>query len=435
MLNPVKERDYANTIAARGFGRRPGKWRGAGMKSALLERIVQAVVYEGYILYPYRASAKKNQRERFTFGRVYPEGYSVARKGAEAAMCQTECLVRGGGAGGRIEVTLGFLQAMPGRGEAKWFEARERNVVLTVAIEGGDAREDFSIAGTALRGVLEVSVTRVGAAKGSGATLGGEIFKVRARATNFTGISELECAEPDAVLARTFASTHFVLEACGGEFVSALDPPADVAEEAKGCKNIGVWPVLVGDEKRGERGTVLASPIILYDYPRIAPESPGPFFDGTEIDEMLTLRVMTMTDGEKLEMRRVDEQARRLLERTEASGARELMGMHGVMRRTEGAEEFFNPARPVEAVVVEGRTLRAGSSVRVRPRRRADAIDMMLEGKLAKIEAIEQDAEGKVHLALVIDGDPGADLGMARLPGHRFFYGVDEVEPAEGTAK
>jgi hypothetical protein len=96
------------------------------------------------------------------------------------------------------------------------------------------------------------------------------------------------------------------------------------------CTNASLWPVLVGGD--GQRDTLLASPIILYDYPQIAPESPGDLFDGTEIDEILTLRILTMTDAEKAEMRQTDERARALLERTEALSAEALMGLHGTMR-------------------------------------------------------------------------------------------------------
>jgi hypothetical protein len=77
---------------------------------------------------------------------------------------------------------------------------------------------------------------------------------------------------------------------------------------------------------------LLLSPIILYDYPKTSPESAGDFFDGTEMDEMLTLRVLTLTDAEKDEMRRGDQRARRILERTEALTSEEMLQAHGVVR-------------------------------------------------------------------------------------------------------
>ena len=87
-----------------------------------------------------------------------------------------------------------------------------------------------------------------------------------------------------------------------GEFVSLLEPPPEFQEAAAACSNVGTWPVLAGEP--GQRDTVLSSPIILYDYPQIAPESPGDLFDGTEIDEILSLRILTLTDEEKSAMRR-----------------------------------------------------------------------------------------------------------------------------------
>jgi hydrogenase maturation protease len=77
---------------------------------------------------------------------------------------------------------------------------------------------------------------------------------------------------------------------------------------------------------------MLSSPIILYDYPRVAPESPGDFFDGTEIDEMLTLRIMTLTDEEKVAMAAVDDRASALLARTEALARERLFALHGTVR-------------------------------------------------------------------------------------------------------
>ena len=175
---------------------------------------------------------------------------------------------------------------------------------------------------------------------------------------------------------------------------------------------------------------MISSPIILYDYPKIAPESPGDLFDAAEIDEILTLRIMAMTDQEKREMRNVDEQARRILERTETLPEEHLLKMHGVLRGVHSVDEdFFNPATRIETVSVEGVQLQAGSRVRIRPKGRADVMDLALAGKMAVIEALECDAEDRIQLALVLEDDPGKDLGMLRQPGHRFFYGVDEIEP------
>jgi hypothetical protein len=81
------------------------------------------------------------------------------------------------------------------------------------------------------------------------------------------------------------------------------------------------------------------------------------------------------------------------------------------------------------AVRIQGTEVKEGDLVRLRPRRSADILDLALKGKLATVEAIEQDLEGQTHLAVVLVDDPGRDLGMLRQPGHRFFFSIEEVEP------
>ncbi|MEP6809173.1 MAG: hypothetical protein ABI992_02940 [Chthoniobacterales bacterium] len=442
------------------------------MNTALVEKVVNAVLYEGYILYPYRASSKKN-RERFTFGRVYPEDYSIAQEGAEPFVMQTECLVRNESKDARLNISVRFLHPMAREvgmlaapivelpanetpefevvpdlqvGEQlyqTWQEVVERCVELPpIALrDAAQISHAFEFSGSrtlepirsengkisallvrrqdAVRGTVEVMTQPIDAA----------VFKVSVRVSNRTPLPVTEMENQSAVIMRTFTSTHTILQAEGGEWLSLTDAPPEYAEATAACKNIGAWPVLVGEEAKGDRDAMLASPIILYDYPQIAPESPGDLFDGLEIDEILTLRVMAMSDAEKVEMRQVDEQARRILERTENMPSDHLLKMHGVMKNVRSLDEdFFNPGVKLETATVGGKSLKAGDRVRIRPKKRADAMDMVLDGKIAVIEAVEQDLEGGVQLALVLDDDPGRDLGMMRQPGHRFFYGTDEVE-------
>jgi hydrogenase maturation protease len=135
----------------------------------------------------------------------------------------------------------------------------------------------------------------------------------------------------EAALEQTLCSCHTVLRAGGGcQFVSMTDPPDALRAEAEACVNEGTWPVLVGEP--GEGGVLLSSPIILEDHPRIAPESPGDLFDGGEIDQMLVLNILSLTDEEKAEMRATDPKAREILERTEALTNDELMALHGTIR-------------------------------------------------------------------------------------------------------
>lgn len=426
------------------------------MNQTLIDTVVHAVLYEGYILYPYRTFAKKNH-QRFTFGRVYPEAYSFAGNGAEPSLMQTECLVKAPPST-PLEVTVRFLHPMTrdigalavplrklpapdnpdffhvvpaleieGRLFPGWQEAVERTVRVpaqTLAALRAPAKRKipFSLpASRTIEPILDhhqhiagVIVRRQEAVEGhvelTVEPVDGQVFKIAVRIVNRTPIPSAALDDPNEIVMRTFASTHTILHAQGGEFLSLIDPPAAYTQTAAACLNIGTWPILVGDEKKKERDTMISSPIILYDYPKIATEGrgDGDLFESSEIDETLTLRIMPMTAEEKREM-------------------------HGAMRGTRALDEaFFNPAIRLQAVSINGISLREGDLVRVRPKSKADALGVALAGKIAVIESIEQDAENKTHLALVLENDPGRELGLVRQPGHRFFYGTDEVEPLEG---
>ncbi len=156
------------------------------------------------------------------------------------------------------------------------------------------------------------------------------VFKVTVKIQNLTEFENADKQSRDTALMRSLVSTHTILTAKNGEFISLLEPPDELSEAVAGCENIKTYPVLAGNE--GEKDCVLSSPIILYDYPQIAEESQGDLFDGAEIDEILTLRIMTLTDDEKREMRGIDEHARRILERTENMPEEQLMKMHGAMK-------------------------------------------------------------------------------------------------------
>ncbi|MBO0703460.1 MAG: hypothetical protein J2P38_11040, partial [Candidatus Dormibacteraeota bacterium] len=193
------------------------------------------------------------------------------------------------------------------------------------------------------------------------------------------------------------------------------------------------WPVLVGDP--GTADVMLASPIILEDHPRVAPESPQDLFDATEIDEILSLRILTLSDAEKAELRRTDARAAALLERTESLTPEEFLRLHGTLRDVGGNAEaledlqVWGEPEPLEAVPWAHGTLRVGDRVRLCPGPGADVMDLCLGGRPARVESILQELEGRVQVAVLVDGDPGADLGELRLPGHRFFFQLHEVAP------
>jgi hypothetical protein len=323
--------------------------------------IADAVLYEGYILWPYRRSALKNQR-RWTFGGVYPRAHSAAHPDDPWTM-RTECLLEGG-PDASLAVRVRFLHVVArqvarvasgglepvdeltidGARHVTWGEAVEREIAVgpadagaiavcgrRVAIDVPEAsvREDLrapdgTLAGALLRswrgldGAVEVSAERLDTA----------LWRISVTVANTT---PWDGDDREAALERTFCSTHTVLETGGGgAFVSLTDPPEALRAHAEACENAGTWPVLVGEP--GATGTLLSSPIILEDHPRIAPESPGDLFDGGEIDQMLVLNILSLTDDEKAEMRATDPRAREILERTEALTPEEIMRLHGTIR-------------------------------------------------------------------------------------------------------
>ena len=326
--------------------------------------IADAVLYEGYILWPYRRSAMKN-RQRWTFGGVYPRAHSEGRADDPWTM-QTECLLEVEDDDARVEVRVRFLQVVGRHVLAErehglepvdeltvdeklylsWQEAREREVVVpalrpaalaeprTVEIDVPAAREreelidrrgrrvgELERSWRTLRGNVEVASTR----------LEPRLYRLGVRISNespWSGAGREDAHE------QTFASTHTALRADRGAFVSLTDPPAHVHGHAEACRNEGTWPVLVGEP--GERHMLLSSPIILEDHPRIAPESPGDLFDGGEIDQLLTLSILSMTEDEKREMRATDPRGREILERTEALSPEQLMRLHGTIREFDG---------------------------------------------------------------------------------------------------
>jgi hydrogenase maturation protease len=316
--------------------------------------IADAVLYEGYILWPYRRSALKNQ-QRWTFGGVHPRAHSEGREDDPWTL-QAQVLVEAG-PDAVVEVEVRFLHvvrrdvarrtaaglapvdelSVDGERHLAWEEAVERELALPprslrelaagesapISITAETTVEELGEEGAVVRGWEALE----GSLRASAEPLREGLQRLTVRIENTTPWPGGARAQ---ALRRSFCSTHAVLRTQGAGFVSLADPPADLAADAAGCRNEGLWPVLLGEQ--GERGVVLASPIILDDHPRIAPESPGDLFDGGEIDQMLVLNILSLTDEEKAEMRDSDPRAREILERTEALSEEELMNLHGAVR-------------------------------------------------------------------------------------------------------
>jgi len=299
------------------------------MNRELATKIANAVLYEGYMLYPYLPSAIKN-RQRWSFGILYPPAYHEVGLGTERAQMHSECLVQVTG-NPVLHLQLRFLQLVGCEGGE---EGSERSFDCELSI-GRVAQHSFpfvfagdSVAGTQreITGTISVATAK----------LNDDVVKLTTEVTNTSSLAS-DPHDRDAALFSSLFSTLTILGITGGEFVSLLVPPEDLREAVAQCKNVGNFPVLVGAE--GERDMMLCSPIVLYDYPQIAPESAGDFFDGTEMDEMLTLRVMTLTDDEKSQMRMGDNHVRNLLQRTEANAREQLMRTHGTIRSLRPVNE------------------------------------------------------------------------------------------------
>jgi len=337
----------------------------------LIDQVATAVLYEGYILYPYRSSSVKNQ-QHWNFGVIYPRTYTEARGGADSWSMQTECLLLPNDET-ELEVKVKFLQLVDrtvaklqnplykwpiegdpvlervdrlelnGQSYQSWEEATEREVSISCGsirdLEQAPQSHEFIFVENRTLEPLRDDANRVvavilrqsgflkGEAQLSIESAGVDLFRLRLLLINLTPFDvEGERMRPTALKA-SMLSVHSIAGITSGEFISMFDPPDQFRSAAAACSNVGTWPVLVGDE--GERDTILSSPIVLYDYPRIAEESAGELFDNTEIDEILSLRVMTLTNEEKRAMRAADDRARRLLERIEALPIEQFRTMHG----------------------------------------------------------------------------------------------------------
>jgi hypothetical protein len=211
---------------------------------------------------------------------------------------------------------------------------------------------------------------------------------------------------------------------------------------------VHTFPVLAGE--RGRPDLVLSSPILLYDHPQVAPESPGELHDAAEIDEILSLRTLTLTDAEKQEARATDPRAAAIVDRVEGMAPEVLSRLHGTLRSPgtgsggseaprssvpwwdPGADSSVSPG--TDAVVVAGERVSKGSRVRLRPHQHGtDAHDMFLDGRTARVEAVLLDVDGSRHVAVTIEDDPGADLN--RLYGRFRYFSPDEVEPLTGCGE
>jgi hypothetical protein len=509
--------------------------------------VADAVLYEGYLLYPYRATSSKNQ-SRWQWGVLGPPGAAANGLGEEPDM-STSCLVRGG-PDAAVRVHLRFLQLQARGVEARcveaevageparyepvaelragsrtwmsWDEAVAHEIELgpcplsdlaeardfEIEVPGGEDIEALHSDGPnadgvgrlvrrrrSLSAVVRVSAEPVDhelppqrsdsqvAMTTSESDLSGGTGLIRLRVAVQNTAAEPAVDDKASAVAMSFIGTHLLLTASDAQFVSLLEPPDDAQEAVAGCEQRRCWPVLAGEP--GQADVVLASPIILYDYPEVAEQSTGALFDSTEIDEILTLRVMTLTDEEKAAARATDPRAAEIIDRCDSMSPESMQALHGILRDphagvedaslgalgsldpmrdsplpdmsdvptftelpayTEGdirnadpptfdtgGAPWWDPAADAavqpeaDTVLVNGVVIGKGSLVRLRPSRRADAQDLFFAGEAARVTAVLSDVDGQVHVAVVLADDPAADIH--EWYGRYLYFAPDELEP------
>jgi hypothetical protein len=415
--------------------------------------VADAVLYEGYVLYPYRASAAKNH-SRWQFGVLMPPGY-VADDPSERDSCRTE-LVLEAKEGARLLVEVRFLhvQHRTGGGLPEWDEAVERRVEIDVPVasltaiprpwkfsfEAAESTDADGLHRTteAVNGAVVLHLTELPGPYGA--------LRLTVHVENRTAAAP---SGRDAALRCALVAAHALLAVDRGRFLSMTDPPEWARPEVAACCNIGMWPVLAGSEQ-----LVLSGPIILADNPELAPESRTELYDATEIDEILTLRTMALTEAEKAEARATDPRAAGVIDQIDALPPSQLDRLHGALRylrRVTGEDEpdpdddlqtLMTPATPWwdpgadasvspehDAIVIDGVPVARGSRVRLRPgRRRTDAQDLFLAGRTATVEAVLFDVDGQQHLGVTPDDD--AEFAeLQRWHGRYLYFAPDEVTP------
>ncbi|MFL6137325.1 MAG: hypothetical protein ACJ74O_05925 [Frankiaceae bacterium] len=458
---------------------------------ATARTVADTVLLEGYVLYPYRASAAKN-RMRWQFGVLMPA--PCAARHAEATASRTECLVDLADEA-VLRVRLRFLHLVRRTVEAAqdggfapvdrfevgdaahvpWDEGETEEVDLEVAladliaapverevgIAGSRACEPLRhpagrLVGRLVREALPLRLRLAVSAQSLPGPYGA--LRLRVDVENRTEAPDPGAPREEA-LRSSLVAAHSLLALSRGSFLSLAAPPEWARPAAAGCTNEGTWPVLVGGRESAR--VVLSSPIILDDDPAIAPESGTVLYDSTEIDEILTLRTMTLTDEEKREARGTDPRAAAVVDAVDGIPPELLDRLHGAIRslravpaidrvtsavpdqppvpRIEaspplvpwwdpGADDSVDPER--DSVLVGGVPVARGAHVLLRPGTRgADAQDMFLAGRSATVEAVLHDVDGCVHVAVSIDDDPLAEVQAAH--GRYRYFRPDELEPLE----
>ncbi len=458
--------------------------------------VADTVLYEGYVLYPYRASAQKNQL-RWQFGVLAPPDYCRSA-GSERSAMRSEVIVDPGAAP-QLTVRIRCLQIQHREVDATddegasysrvdslqlgdstlvpWDEAVDREIdIPTHSLVASDnatsshpftlpAGEDVellrdhrgSLVGRAVRrreevrGLVRLSVAR--------ADDDNNLLKASITVENTTDWPDDAPTDRDSVMRKSLIAVHTLLAVDDAAFVSLLEPPPGAEAAVASCDNDGTFPVLIGYADTCD--VMLSSPIILYDFPAVAPESAGDFCDSTEIDEILALRVMTLTDDEKAQARGTDARAAAIIDRCDDMPDEIWTRLHGAVRSlrpidtpyqgfpevsfpelssvedtvpelTDGSTPWWDPGQDSsfdpfsDTMLIGGVRVGSGTRVRLKPSRRADAHDIFYADRLATVKGVFNDVDGAQHVAVALDDDPAAD--MLEWQGRFLYFHPDEIE-------
>jgi len=273
-----------------------------------IEKIADAILYEGYALFPYRKNALKNQK-RFNFGVLSPQCWAELQTN-EQFFQQTEILVLSNESA-KILFKVRYLQL---EDNEDWQTAHEKVYENSVEIK------EFQISDFRFQidGKIEISTEK----------LDGNLFKLSFNLQNLTENESFKNLSRKEILPFSFVSTHTIFEIENGEFISIIEPPEEFQKYSQTLENINCFPVLVGDKKRN---SILSAPIILYDFPEAAESSFDNFFDGLEIDELMVMNILALTDKEKEEIKKTDDKTRKILEKIENASAEDLLKLHAKM--------------------------------------------------------------------------------------------------------
>lgn len=374
-----------------------------------LQQLLDSLLWEGYALYPYTPTATKNATPT-PFGIVYPPAYAEALTTTYDEL-ELRCALEAP-ADAILSARLRFLIAAGER-----HQAQERAIELSGAMVGAlgqtPARKQCSVWPDGGAPPLTVSVELT--ARPLGERRWEVCFRVENRTLASSGLDRA------GALARSLISTHPVVQVTGGRFVSPLEQP---------CPNVNTFPVLATPHD----DVVIGAAIVLPDHPEIAPESRGGLFDSTEIEEALLLHVQALSDSERREIEQQDPAVREMIERAAAATPEEIVALHGrVTIRDPRTDEppaeppgLTDPRAGEQVAEVDGVTFRRGEGVVIRPGPDADLHARMLDGRTATIERIFTDYDGRTHLGVTIDDDPGQEL--MRETGRYLFFFAEEVE-------